>query len=80
VKTYIISVTGAGWSDLSCSCPAGRNHRICKHAAVVAKAISAGVLPVKGTEKGGVAAPAAPPVGTVISVGGPSPLDALFVA
>jgi len=59
VKSYTVSVVGAGWSDLSCTCPAGRNHRICKHQAVVAKAIAVGVLPVRGTEKGGVAAPAA---------------------
>ncbi len=55
VKTYIVRVTGAGWSDLSCSCPAGCNGRICKHAAVVAKAIALGGSPVRGTEK--VAAP-----------------------
>ena len=53
VKAYTVTITGAGWSDLSCSCAAGRNHRICKHAAVVAKAIAVGVLPIKGTEKAG---------------------------
>ena len=51
VKHYTVTVTGAGWSDLACSCPAGRSHKICKHMAVVAKAISAHVLPVKGTAK-----------------------------
>jgi len=51
VKHYTVTVTGAGWSDLACSCPAGRSHKTCKHMAVVAKAISAHVLPVKGTAK-----------------------------
>ena len=60
VKSYTITVTGAGWSDLSCTCAAGRNNRICKHASVVAKAIAVGVLPIRGTEKTGkeAAAPA----------------------
>jgi len=51
VKHYTVTVTGAGWSDLICSCPAGRSHKICKHMAVVAKAISAHVLPIRGTAK-----------------------------
>ncbi len=51
VKTYIVTVTGAGWSDLSCTCPAGRHHRISKHVAVVVKAIAIGIRPVRGTEK-----------------------------
>jgi hypothetical protein len=42
VKGYTVTVAGPGWSDLECSCIAGRNHRICKHAAVVAKARAAG--------------------------------------
>ena len=53
VKSYTITITGAGWSDLSCNCAAGRNGRICKHAAVTAKAIAAHVTPIRGTEKGG---------------------------
>ena len=80
VKTYTVTVVGAGWSDLACSCPAGANGRICKHAAVVAKAISAHVLPIRGTEKGKeVAAPAAPfvPQASVL-VSGPGPLAAAF--
>ncbi len=52
VKAYMVTVVGAGWSDLSCSCPGGRHHRVCKHMAVVAKAIAIGVRPVRGTEKG----------------------------
>ena len=61
VKSYTVTITGSGWSDLSCSCAAGRNNRICKHASVVAKAIAVGVLPIRGTEKTGkeAAAPAA---------------------
>ena len=51
VKAYTVKVTGAGWSDLSCSCPAGQHHRTCKHMAVVAKAIAVGVRPMRGTEK-----------------------------
>jgi hypothetical protein len=51
VKGYSVAVTGPGWSDLKCSCPAGTNHRICKHAAVTAKAIAIGVSPVRGTSK-----------------------------
>ena len=79
VKSYTVTIIGAGWSDLSCSCPAGRNHRICKHAAVVAKAIAAGVLPIKGTEKGKeAAAPAAPFVPNFTALHIPTALDALF--
>jgi hypothetical protein len=51
VKHYTVTVTGTGWSYLACSCPAGRSRKICKHMAVVAKAISAHVVPVKGTAK-----------------------------
>ena len=91
VKGYSVAVTGPSWSDLACSCPAGTNHRICKHAAVVAKAIAAHVLPVRGTEKAGkeVAAAVAPvqvftpatiaPLApAIVSLHIPSPLDALF--
>jgi SWIM zinc finger len=88
VKTYTVSVTGAGWSDLSCSCPAGTNHRICKHAAVVAKAIAMHVSPVRGTATVGkeVARAAAPSQAlpsfydsrAIVTMRIPSPLDALF--
>jgi len=80
VKAYTVTITGAGWSDLSCTCPAGRNHRICKHAAVTAKAIAVGVLPIKGTEKTGkeAAALAAPFVPTFTTLHIPTALDALF--
>jgi hypothetical protein len=47
VKFYTITVTGPGWSDLSCNCAGGSHSRICKHAAVVAFAISAGVRPIR---------------------------------
>ena len=53
VKHYTVTLTGVGWSDLICSCPAGRSHKICKHMAVVAKAIAMHVLPVRGTAKVG---------------------------
>jgi hypothetical protein len=62
VKHYTVTVTGAGWSDLICSCPAGRSHKICKHMAVVAKAISAHVLPIQGTAKRREAVASAAPV------------------
>jgi len=51
VNSYTVTMTGAGWSDLSCPCPAGQHHRTCKHMAVVAKAIVIGVRPMRGTEK-----------------------------
>ena len=51
VKTYTVRVVGAGWSDLACTCPAGRTARVCKHAAVVAAAIARGISPIKGTER-----------------------------
>jgi hypothetical protein len=51
VKDYTITVTGPGWSDLACTCLAGRNHLVCKHIAVTAKAIAVGVRPVRGTAK-----------------------------
>ena len=88
VKTYTVTVTGAGWSDLSCNCPAGYNGRICKHAAVVAKAIATRVSPVRGTAKvGKEAAPvAASPIlpsfygrRAIVTMSIPSPLDAMFV-
>ena len=88
VKTYTVTVTGPGWSDLACSCPAGTNHRICKHAAVVAKAIATRVSPVRGTAKVGkeaapvAASPALPSFydrGAIVTMSVPSPLDALFV-
>ncbi len=47
VKSYTVRVTGAGWSALSCDCAAGRNTRVCKHVAVTAKAIAAGVRPIR---------------------------------
>lgn len=91
VKTYTVTVIGAGWSDLSCSCPAGSNGRICKHAAVVAKAIAMGVSPVRGTAKVGkeVAAVAASPAPSPIlpsfydsraiaTMSVSSPLDSMF--
>lgn len=82
VKSYTVSVVGAGWSDLTCNCAAGRNHRICKHAAVTAKAIAAHVTPIRGTEKGKEAATTAAsftqPVGTFVALHIPSPLDALY--
>ena len=80
VKSYTVTVTGPSWSDLACDCAAGRNHRICKHAAVVAKAVACGVLPIRGTEKAKGVASAIPvlPVGTIISYTGPSPRDVLF--
>ena len=59
VKTYTIRVTGAGWSDLSCTC-AGNRHVACKHRAIVAKCLAVGIRPIRGTEKTGkeAAAPA----------------------
>jgi hypothetical protein len=88
VKTYTITVTGAGWSDLSCSCPAGCNGRVCKHAAVVAKAIATHVSPVRGTAKVGkeAAALVAPSRAlpsfydsrAIVSLYVPSPLDDVF--
>ncbi len=47
VKSYTVRVTGAGWSDLSCDCAAGRNGRTCKHAAVVAFARANGLSPIR---------------------------------
>ena len=47
VKAYTVAVTGPGWSDLACSCPAGQHGIICKHAAVTAKAIAIGVSPIR---------------------------------
>ena len=67
VKHYTVTVTGAGWSDLACSCPAGRSRKVCKHMAVVAKAISSHVLPVKGTAKRPEVSAAAAPVWRVPS-------------
>ena len=61
-KSYIVTVVGAGWSDLACNCAAGRNGRICKHASVVAKAIAVGVRPIRGTAKGGAGITPPPPV------------------
>jgi hypothetical protein len=51
VKDYTVTVTGPGWSALACNCPAGRVGRVCKHCAVVAKAIALHVRPVHGTAK-----------------------------
>ena len=77
VKEYIVTVTGPGWSDPSCSCPSGQVGRplVCKHLAVVAKAIAAHVRPIRGTEKAMavIAAPAA-----IVTLSVPSPLDAVF--
>jgi hypothetical protein len=53
VKDHIVTVTGPGWSALSCNCAAGRQGRVCKHAAVTAKAIALHVRPIKGTSKAG---------------------------
>ncbi|HVA90930.1 MAG TPA: hypothetical protein VNL71_13940 [Chloroflexota bacterium] len=82
VKTYTVTITGAGWSDLSCTCAAGRNGRICKHAAVTAKAIAVGVLPIRGTEKGKEVAPAAAftPAQLAVIAGGVAPSLAGFYA
>src|SRR5690348_14005102 len=49
VKSYTVSITGTGWCDLACTCAAGRNGRVCKHVAVTAKAIAAGVRPIRPT-------------------------------
>ena len=49
VKAYTVTVIGPGWSDLACTCPAGRSGKICKHQAVVAKAIAIGVRPIRPT-------------------------------
>ena len=79
VKGYFVEATGAGWSDLVCTGPAGRAHRVCKHAAVVAKAIAIGVLPVRGSERGQEVAPAAAftlQPSTRLDL--PSALDAVF--
>jgi hypothetical protein len=46
-KSYTIAITGPGWSDITCTCAAGRNHRVCKHVAVVTKALAAGVRPIR---------------------------------
>jgi hypothetical protein len=35
-KSYAIAITGPGWSDITCTCAADRNGRICKHVAVTA--------------------------------------------
>ena len=89
VKQYTISITGAGWSDLSCSCPAGRQSKVCKHAAVVAKAIACRVSPVRGTAHvtdNVVLLPAPAPTSAPAPAGAPawrsipvaSPLDALY--
>jgi hypothetical protein len=87
VKTYTVTVTGAGWSDLSCSCPAGTNHRIRKHGAVVVKAIATRVSPVRGTAKVGkeaavvTASPILPSFydsRAIVTMAVPSALDALF--
>jgi hypothetical protein len=51
VKDYTVTVTGLGWSALACNCAAGRQGRVCKHAAVTAKAIALHVRPIKGTAK-----------------------------
>ena len=47
VKSYTVRVVGAGWAQLSCSCPAGSKGRVCKHVAVAAKARSVGVRPLR---------------------------------
>jgi hypothetical protein len=62
VKHYTVTVIGVGRSDLICSCPAGRSHKICKHMAVVAKAISVHVRPIRGTAKWTEAPTSAAPV------------------
>jgi hypothetical protein len=81
VKSYTVRVTGAGWSALSCDCAAGRNHVICKHVAVTAKAIAVGVRPIRpalvaleGAEK---AAPVFVPVASIV-ISGDDPLAVAF--
>jgi hypothetical protein len=46
-KSYTIAITGPGWSDITCTCAAGRNGRICKHSAVVAFARANGLSPIR---------------------------------
>jgi hypothetical protein len=77
VKTYVVSVTGPRWFDLACTCKAGNRGLCFKHKAVVAKAVAAHVLPVRGTEKG-KGAPQAPASPAIVSLSIPSPLDALY--
>lgn len=81
VKSYTVSITGPGWSQLSCTCPGGR-HLACKHRAVVAKAIAMHVRPIRGTAKVGkeAATPAAPLLPSHVALAIPTPLDELFVA
>lgn len=77
VKDYTVRVTGPGWRDLACTCDAGRHGRICKHAAVTAKAIRLGVSPIYGTAA--VSRPVVLPfVPACVRFDIPSPLDALF--
>ena len=79
VKSYTITPTGPGWSDLACSCP-GNRHAACKHRAVVAKALASHVRPIRGTAKAGKAGatPAASFVPSHVALAIPTPLDALF--
>jgi hypothetical protein len=60
VKTYTVTVTGAGWSDLVCNCTAGQNRRICKHLPPVAKCIAQHISPIRGTGRGEVVVAAEP--------------------
>jgi hypothetical protein len=65
VKTYDVRVIGPHWYSLSCDCRAGKQGKICKHAAVVAKARALGVRPIRGTAKVAEAPASAPSVPTV---------------
>ena len=46
-KSYTVAVTGRRCDDVACSCPAGRNDVICKHAVCVVAARKWHVRPVK---------------------------------
>ena len=63
-KSYTIVVTGRRCDDVACSCPAGQQDRICKHAVCVVAARKWGVRPVKPS----VAVP-------TVAAGYPTPTD-----
>ena len=46
-KAYTIAITGRRCDDVACSCTAGRNDTICKHAVCVVAARKWGVRPVR---------------------------------
>ncbi len=77
VKSYTITVTGASWSHLACSCPGGR-HIACKHRSVVAAAISRGLRPVRGTERTAAAPAPFVPVASTFMPQANDPLAAVF--